>query len=165
MAITVFFLVFLHTYLKNCFLPFWNVANIKERYISLCIPLKKCEKIKFAKICKNLKFLVFSHFFKVWIKKNTIYCINFTFYLNFDDFHNLFTFFSKESTLSTLFTGRWVNRFYTNRKYSICCCGRSFHDTPISSGHNGYSYLSSFALFQTYCGTRRSWVEGMQLHN
>ena len=74
--------------LKNWFLPFRDVANIKERYISLCIPLKECEKNKIReKLQKSraLRALGFFHFsifswifsffhtfLKVRVKKNII---------------------------------------------------------------------------------------------
>ena len=65
-------------------MPLQNVANIKERYISLCIPLKMCGKNKnswkngniSSAACSRifpffLEFLCFSHFFKGmnWILK------------------------------------------------------------------------------------------------
>ena len=65
-------------------MPLQNVANIKERYISLCMyTFKKVwKKTKFHEKMKNLEpcrlsdFSVFSWFFhtflEVWIKKNTI---------------------------------------------------------------------------------------------
>ena len=67
-----------------------NVANIKERYNSLCIPLKRCERRKFVKKLEKIGkissaarsrifpvfswiFLFFHTFLKLWIKKNTTF--------------------------------------------------------------------------------------------
>ena len=90
-AITVFFHSFFPQLFKNLFLPFWDVANIKERYISFWITLKECEKNKILdKLQKSwdlltapyglLDFCILSRIFsffhtflKVWIKKNTIF--------------------------------------------------------------------------------------------
>ena len=38
-----FFVVFFSRLLKKLFFLFRDEANTKERYISLCIPLKECE--------------------------------------------------------------------------------------------------------------------------
>ena len=79
-------------------MPLQNVANIKERYISLCIPLKKCgKKQKIAKKWKisspagsrifqfflEIFFLFFSHFFKGMNKEKYHYHIARSYWFDF----------------------------------------------------------------------------------